>query len=183
MKIALLGKIPKGDEARKDFVEWYKEYEEILQAVLPSAQFLHGDLIKDKEGSMRVVGHDLWVVKHADVVVVDARSKIGAGTAQEIVLAKYFKKPLASVIPKNTHHRRTNVVFDGVTIEDWIHPFLDVSSDYVASSIEDAALWLKSLEGNLEKIAVKGISVFDDAVSEFERALPKIHGKYKGIGW
>lgn len=183
MKIALLGKIPKGDEARKNFVEWYKEYEEKIRTLLPNAQFLHGDLIKDKEGSMRVVGHDLWLIKHADVVVVDARSKIGAGTAQEIVLAKYFKKPLACVIPKNTHHRRTNVVFDGVMIEDWIHPFLDVSSDYVATSVEDVALWLKSLGDNPEKITTKGISVFDEAICSFERELPSILQKYKDAGW
>jgi hypothetical protein len=68
-----------------------------------------------------MVGHDLAQVKKADVCIGDAQKKIGAGKAQEIVIAKYFKKPVVVVIPKDAHHRKSNVAFHGVVVEDWIH--------------------------------------------------------------
>ncbi len=183
MKIALLGKIPKGDKAREDFVEWYQEYADAISEMIPKAVFLHGDLIRDTEGSEKVVGNDLWIIKNADLVVVDARQKIGAGTAQEMVMAKYFKKPLVSVIPRDTHHRRSNVVFDGVNIEDWIHPFLDVSSDYVAESIDDAATWVKDFSSGKINQEVKDISVFEQAVKTFETRLSDVVDQYRKKGW
>lgn len=183
MKITLLGKIPKGDTAREGFVEWYQEYAREIAAQVPEAVFLHGDLIRDKEGSMKVVGHDLWLVQHADIVVVDAQAKIGAGTAQEMVMAKYFKKPLIAVIPKDTHHRRSNVIFDGVNIEDWVHPFLDVSADYVAESIEDAAAWIRQYVDGAINQEIKDITVFTIAIDEFTSELPEVAKKYQEKGW
>lgn len=182
MKIALLGKIPKGDEARKDFSDWKIEYEQRILAKVPGAQFLNGDLIKDDKGPELCVGHDLWVIRHADMIVVDAQIKIGAGTAQEMVFAKLWKKPLVSVIPPNTHHRRTNVVFEGTAIEDWVNPFMLVASDYVAGSVEDAAEWvLKYASGDIP--SVKGIEAFENRIPQFESSLPDIVKKYTDKGW
>ena len=90
VKIALLGSIPKGDEARENFVDWKTEYTQAINSAISGAIFLNGDLISDSVGSELVVGHDLWMIKHADIIVVNAPAKIGAGTAQEMVLAKYF---------------------------------------------------------------------------------------------
>lgn len=143
LKIALLGSLPKGDEARKDFTDWKIEYVEKISVAIPEAIFLHGDLISDSEGSEIVVGHDLWLIKRSDIVIVNAPSKIGAGTAQEMVLAKQFGKPVISVVPSKTHHRKTNVTFHGKTMDEWIHPFLDLSSDVVVENIEEAIIWIK----------------------------------------
>lgn len=181
LKVALLGSLPKGDEARKDFIDWKTEYVEKIQKAIPEALFLHGDLISDKEGSEVVVGHDLWLIKRADIVIVNAPSKIGAGTAQEIVLAKKFKRPVISLIPKDTHHRKSNVVFHGTKIKDWKHPFLDISSDVVVESIEEAIRWIKSYAKHPKK--VKDISVFDQAIAKFEKKLAKNVKEYKSQGW
>lgn len=183
MKISLLGKIPKGDEAREGFVEWYREYVDKISEKVPEAEFLHGDFIKDTEGSERVVGHDLWLIKHADIVVVDARDKIGAGTAQEMVIAKHFKKPLISVIPQDTHHRKSNIVFDGTNIEDWVHPFLDVSSDYIAESIDDAAAWIKKFSCGEITQQIKDVSAFEKSIDTFETELSDVVDKYRKQGW
>ncbi|MEX2008126.1 MAG: hypothetical protein WD850_01385 [Candidatus Spechtbacterales bacterium] len=183
MKIVLLGKLPKGDEARQSFVDWKKEFVDAIEAALPNASLLNGDLIRDDVGSELVVGHDLWMVKNADVVVVDAREKIGAGTAQEMVMAKYFKKPIVAVIPPDTPHRRSNLAFDGTVVEDWVHPFLEVSSDYVADDIEDAVVYLKKFsQGEIES-EVKDISVFDNTIAMFEEELPRVLKKYRAQGW
>jgi len=174
MKIALLGSLPKGDKVREGWVDWKPEYVEKIVALLPGAEILHGDAISDNVGAELVVGHDLALVKEADLVVVDARAKIGAGTAQEMVIAKYFGKPVVVVIPPGTHHRRSNVVFDGQTMEDWIHPFLKISSDYVASSVDDAVKWVEKFFKDSAEFKVKDLSVFEQAIARFE-AYKKNH--------
>ncbi len=179
MKITLLGKVPKGDEVRKTFLDWKTEYVDLIEKELPEAKILHGDHIRDDKGSVLVVGHDLWVVKNADVVIVDAREKIGAGTAQEVVMAKYFNVPLVSVIPKDTHHRRSNITFNGKLLEDWVHPFLEVCSDYVALDIPDAISWIKKGLPN----PAKGISIFEEAIAAFETKLPEFVENYRQQGW
>jgi len=167
MKIVLLGSLPKGDKIRKNWVDWKVDYMNIIQSVIPEATFIHGDTISDNAGAEMVVGHDLAQVKAADICIVDAREKIGAGTAQEIVLAKQFKKPVVIVIPRNSHHRKSNVVFHGVELPEWIHPFLKVSTDYVAESIENAADWIKQYSQKPGDHKIKDISVFEDAINQF----------------
>ncbi|MEX0616273.1 MAG: hypothetical protein WD231_00505 [Candidatus Woykebacteria bacterium] len=179
MKIMLLGSLPKGDEARRSFIDWKKDYEEKILKEIPDAQIVHGDLISDKEGPEIVVGHDLWLVKHSDVIIVDARAKIGAGTAQEMVLAKYFKKAVISILPKNTHHRRSNVIFHGETVEDWIHPFLYICSDFISETIEEA---IKRIKGSSGK-NVKDFSVFEKEIKTFETKLPDVVKEYLKRGW
>lgn len=171
MKIALLGSLPKGDDIRKTWIDWKEEYIKEIVSLLPDTEFIHGDSISDNAGAELVVGHDLAQVKNADICIVDAQSKIGAGTAQEIVLAKYFKKPVVIVIPQDTHHRKINVVFHGVNMEEWIHPFLKVSTDYVADSIADAAHWAKGYIKSPDSYNIKSLSVFEDAIDLFESSL------------
>ncbi len=183
LKIALLGKIPKGDAARKEFTDWKAGYREAIVAKVPQAVFLDGDLITDDNGPELCVGHDLWMVKHADVLVVDAREKIGAGTAQEMVFAKLWKKPLVSVIPRDSHHRKSNLVVAGTNIPDWIHPFLFVASDYVGTDITDAAQWIASFAQGGTKTAIKGIEAFEQAIDMFERDMVEMVARYQAQGW
>ncbi len=181
LKFTLLGSIPKGDEERKKWMDWKTEYIEKISKAIPQAKFLYGDLISDNVGPDLVVGHDLWLIKNSDIVIVHATSKIGAGTAQEMVFSKYFKKPLISIVPKNTHHRRTNVVFHGVKVKDWIHPFIYIASDFVAEDIEGVIKWVKEFLKNPGK--VKDISVFDEKVAYFEKELSDIVKSYRERGW
>jgi nucleoside 2-deoxyribosyltransferase len=120
MKIALLGSIPKGDDVRQGWVDWKTAYTRAIRRRIPDAEFLHGDGISDNAGAELVVGHDLSQIQQSDICVVDGSRKVGAGTAQEIVVAKYLRKPVVTVIPKNSHHRKTNIVFHGVKMDGFI---------------------------------------------------------------
>lgn len=168
MKIALLGSIPKGDDVRSGWVDWKTAYIDVLSSEIPAATFIDGDAISDNAGSEMVVGHDLSLIKAADICVVDAQDKIGAGTAQEMVVAKYFQKPVVIVIPPDSHHRKSDITFHGVTMPEWIHPFLVVSSDYVASSIEDAAVWIRNYSATPQDYKIKDMSVYETAIEHFE---------------
>ena len=183
MKIILLGSIPKGDEIRKKWTDWKTDYIEKISEAIPDVNFLHGDLISDKEGPEVVVGHDLYLIKHSDIAIVHAVEKIGAGTAQEILMAKKFGKPVIAVIPKDSHHRKSNVVFHGTTIVDFINPFLFVSTDYVAENVEEAIKWVKNYIKNREDFAIKNFSVMENQIEVFSKRFPDLARKYKSQGW
>jgi hypothetical protein len=168
IQICLLGSIPKGDETRKNWVDWKVKYKEVLGA-LPEVRFVDGDAWREESKPELTFAHDVYQIKHSDVIIVNGENKLGAGTAQEMVIAKYLKKPVISVLPKNSHHRRSNVVFDGETIEDWIHPFILAFSDAIVENIDESLDCLKKFENNSAKI--KGIEVVDDAIELYEKYL------------
>lgn len=183
IKIILLGSIPKGDEVRKNWIDWKTEYIEKINKKIPEANFLHGDLISDKEGPEAVVGHDLYLIKNSDVAIVHATSKIGAGTAQEILMAKQFNIPVIAVIPKDSHHRKSNIVFHGALIEDFINPFLFISTDYVAENIEDAIQWVKKYIQSPDEVEIKDLSIMSNCIEVFKKKFPDLVRNYQKQGW
>lgn len=160
MKIYLAGSVPKGDEEAKTFDDWRSRYKRSLQKVF-DADFIepyHRDL--DESDLLAVVGQDCRHIKQSSMVIVNAEEKLGVGTAQELVIAKYFKKPVISVLPRDTHHRRSRIVFHGKMVEDWIHPFIFAFSDYIVEGVDE-------IEGIRDKIGdskIKDISVIDAAI-------------------
>ena len=73
------------------------------------------------------------------------------------------------------------MVFHGVEITDWVHPFIDVSSDCIADDINEAIGWIKQYLG--APLPIKGITVFDEVIEKFEAKLPKIVSSYQAKGW
>mgnify|MGYP001332635429 CR=1 FL=1 len=53
-------------------------------------------------------------------------------------------------------------------MDEWIHPFLKVSTDYVAESLEEAAKWIHEYSSAPEKFLIKDFSVYDDVIAKFE---------------
>lgn len=166
LKICLLGSIPKGDDVREKWKDWKVEYKEILSQI-SDVEFTDGDTWRDETKSLQLVGHDAYLVKNADIIIVNAEKKLGAGTAQEMVIAKYFSRPVISILPRDTHHRRSNIVFDGVKIDDWIHPFLVAFSDSVFESVDDSIEWIKGFVKNPESKKIKNITIIDEAISSY----------------
>lgn len=170
MKIYLAGSIAKGSEEAKDFIDWRKQYASVLSQHFTNAEFLipgFGEV--DETDHLLVLGKDSIRIKMCDLVVVCCEEKIGAGTAMELVIAKYFKKPVVTVLPKGTHHRRTNLPWNGTTIKDWIHPFIGAFSDFVIERIED----IETIKDKIFSTPVKDITVIDDAVARREVQLKK----------
>ena len=83
----------------------------------------------------------------------------------EMVIAKYFRKPVVTVLPKNTHHRRANLTFQGkYFVEDWIHPFIHTFSGFVVESVEDIA----NIKDNILTAEIKDITIVDKAIGHRE---------------
>lgn len=160
-EIYLAGKVPKGDKDAEGFVNWRVKWGEVLSKVFQDAQVIDPYDPDLNEGDfLQVVGQDFEHIKRASLIVINAEEKIGAGTAMEMVAAKYFKKPVITVLPKDTHHRRSNIVFNEKLVEDWVHPFIWVFSDFLVESIEE----VKDVKKKLDSAEIKDISIIDTAI-------------------
>jgi hypothetical protein len=170
MKIYLAGAVPKGDTEALDFIDWRKVYTEEISQYVDNVELFDPNIFFTLEGDSKgVAGADCWNIQQSDLVLVNAEEKIGAGTAMEFVVAKYFSKPIITILPKDTHHRRSNLEFEGRIVKDWIHPFIDTFSDVI---IED----VKEIKEALEKIKsskVKTISIIDDSIEYAKDLLSK----------
>ena len=166
MKIYLAGKIPKGNEIGKT-ADWRADYAKALSAAGDIFILSPEDDPLDESQPLLVFGHDCAFVKQADVVVINASQKLGVGTAQEILIAKYFKKPVVSILPKDTHHRRTNLVMPAATVADWIHPFIFSTSDAVVENLDQAVLWLKDHIKDPKPQNIKGLEIIDKAIEDY----------------
>ncbi len=166
MKIFLAGKIPKGKEDNAtDFAESI-----ILHIKLKGAEFIKGEKRDlDESDFFLVFGWDCRHIKNSDIVIVDAREKLGAGTAQEILIAKYFGKPVITILPKGTHHRRTNFEFVGKVIADWIHPFIYSTSDIIVESEKELESAIAKVTSG--KVKIKNISIIDDSIKYINEKL------------
>ena len=160
LKIYLAGSVPKGDRETKNFMNWRLEYADVIRKVIPNAEFIdpfeRGDF--DESDFMAVFGADCRHIKNCDLVVINGEDRLGVGTSQELVIAKYFKKPVITILPKDTHHRRSNLEFRGQIIEDWIHPFIFAFSDLILEKTDD----LNKVD--LQKIKPKDISIIDQSI-------------------
>jgi len=102
-----------------------------------------------------VFGRDMLMVYSSDFVLVDARQRRGLGVGAEMMWAKTNKIPVIAYAPKDSHYRWSKTSLLGVEVKDWIHPFIESLSDYLADNLTDAAAWIqKYVQG--DSIAIKG---------------------------
>ncbi|MFA5021682.1 MAG: hypothetical protein WC508_01185 [Patescibacteria group bacterium] len=167
-KICLIGPIPKGDKARKNWQDWKVKYKTEL-AKIKNAEFFYGDQWLDETRPFITFGHDSDIIKNSDLVVVYAEEKLGVGTAQEILIAKYFSRPVVVVLPKNSHHRKSNVIFEGELIKDWVNPFIYSTSDCIVNDISQAVVWIKGYQQQPASKIIKDIKIIDEAIEQYNK--------------
>ncbi len=129
--------------------------EESAEFIFPNS----GDM--DESDYLLIVGKDSKSIKESDLVIVNAEERLGAGTSMEMVIAKYFKKPVIVVMPKNSHHRRANVMFQNkYFVEDWMHPFIHTFADFIVEKVEE----IEKLKDIILSTPVKDITIIDKAI-------------------
>lgn len=169
MKVYLAGSIPKGDKEKEKSTDWRKEFKEKLSAI-EGVEFLDPrDMTEFTEKPHITFGGDCMLIKKSDLIVVFAGEKLGTGTSQEMLIAKYLKKPVITILPKDTHHRRSNIVFEGNLVKEWIHPFIFSTSDLIVERAEDAISWIKEYIINPNSKNIKDITIVDKSITNFEK--------------
>lgn len=143
--IYLAGNIKKGKEDDKDDV-WSQTEMDFLQKKLSPNQIVflnpatRSDDLSDQKS---VFGRDIFQVYSSHLVLVDARSKRGLGVGAEMMFAKMNQIPVVSWVPKDSHYDRKHIDLLGQEVKNWIHPFVFSLSDCLASTLEEAASWIK----------------------------------------
>ncbi len=180
--IYLAGKVPKSDEELKNYSDWRKEFEIAVKKdtgcgiICLDPSHVHFD-IADIYG---VFGRDVYMVKQSDFIVIDARERIGPGTAQEMLIAKYFKKPVVTILPKNSHYWKDTKIRDKEA-KAWMNPFIAATSDIIAESVEDAAKKIAGCIKNNENACAKSITLLDDAIKYYTSNILQKDISTKGL--
>jgi hypothetical protein len=166
MNIYLAGKVPKGDEIGNS-IDWRIDLSKKFSE-LESVKFLSPEDPQLNESfPILVFGHDCNLIKEADLLIVNAPSKLGVGTSQEMIVAKYYKKPVVTILPKDTHHRRSNLKMHSFIVKDWIHPFIYATSDIVVENIDEAVEWVREYIKSYSSKTIKGIEIIEIAINEY----------------
>lgn len=163
IKVYLAGKVPKGADqgATKP---WRDAYREVLALRGLLVEILDpDDPSLDESFPEAVFGHDCWLISNSDVVVVNATEKLGVGTSQEMLIAKHFGKPVLTVLPKDSHHRRSNLKMHAKTVPDWIHPFIYQTSDAIIESLDE----LPGLIEDLSLLQPKGMEIIQRGIDVY----------------
>lgn len=168
IKIYLAGKVAKGDEIGK-IEDWRARYKKELDGNIKEKLFFMDpdDPDLDESDSMEIVGHDCNLIRNCDLIIVNAESKLGVGTAQEMIVAKYYKKCVVSVIPENSHYCRKNLNMYGNIIEKWMHPFMNIISDVIVANLCELMDSFDIVVKKIHQGDIKDMTVIDMACNYY----------------
>lgn len=128
----------------------------------------------DESKPKAIVGHDLFCIENCDLFLVNAvGSDISFGTAQEIVLAKYWDKGVVIVADEDSSVKfRKRKGKGGRVVKIAIHPFASNFADFITDSYDEAIDWMaRFFQG---KVKVKTFKETLKAGKEYaEKLLPK----------
>jgi len=166
-KIYLAGKVAKGAEIGNT-KDWRQEYIDQLSES-GSFEFLSPeDPLLDESQPLLVFGHDCYLVRKCDILLVDASAKLGVGSAQEMVIAKYFGKYVYTVLPTDTHHRRSNLQMYDFVVADWIHPFVFAFSDRIFKSVTELSQFFSEKGQSLLSEPLMRLERIEESVNQYE---------------
>lgn len=109
-----------------------------------------------------VFAADCALIKSCDVLLVYLSDDISVGGSQEILIAKYLKKPVLGLAPRGGKFNGRRKEHLGKVIEDYKDPFVFSTCDVVCGTVEEAAGALK----NIQQIEIKDITLIDKAVEK-----------------
>lgn len=125
------------------------------------------DFAGDENSAMAIVGRDCFLIKNADLVIVNLTDDISVGGSQEMLIAKYYRKPLIGIASKGGKFNKIEKNIRGHVYKNYIHPFVAVPCDAVVEDIAGAAECVKKFFANAPP-AIKDIFVIDMAREYYE---------------
>src|SRR3954464_2822142 len=124
LKIYVAGKVSKNSHfGRHDWRnQFVAELEEISGRGLISLDPTKSDVLQtDPELTF---GADAFMIASSDVVIVYLSDDISVGGSQEILVAKYFKKPVIGLAPFGGKFNGSTKEYFGKIVEDYKDPFV-----------------------------------------------------------
>ena len=160
VKVYVAGKVSKDSHFAKH--HWRDEFCKEL-AELSGRQLVNLDPLDGQTGDMspqEVFAKDCQLIAKADVLIVYLTNDISVGGSQEILIARYLKKPVIGLAPKGGKFNGATREMFGQVITDYKDPFVFSTCDVVCATIEEVANELKSVE----LLQTTGMRIIDDAL-------------------
>ncbi len=133
---------------------------------LDPTKFEHGfDL--DHQNCMLLVGRNCYMIQQADFVFVNLTDDISVGGSQEMLIAKYFGTPLVGLAPRGGKFNKDTEVICGRTYTDFVHPYVKLSCDKIAETVEEAAEFIQAYLKQPHPVKNKGI--IDQALCYYKK--------------
>lgn len=132
-------------------------------AELSGMQLSHLDPLKDQAGMTEpsaIFAKDCQLIAQADAVVVYLSDDISVGGSQEIIIARYLRKPVIALAPRGGKFNGSKREMLGMVIEDYKDPFVFATCDRVCGSLEEVAVALQQLDS----IHSTGLDIIDAAL-------------------
>lgn len=145
IKIYIAGKVSKESVFGKH--HWRDEFcaqlEELSGRKLENLDPLQND---EQDDPQAVFQRDIELIKQCDVFIVYLSDDISVGGSQEILIAKYFNKPVIGLAPLGGKFNGARKEMLGKVIENYKDPFVFSTCDVIVENIEKAAEALQTYE-------------------------------------
>lgn len=166
------GSIIKGNASSKGRQVWTDtERRQLADAALPvEVHFFNpDDPIDTLDNTVGLFGRDMYQIQTADFVVVDARERRGIGIGVEMAASKLLHKTLVVVAPTNSYYRSETLSFRGGTVDNYVHPHVQVLADAIVEDFEAAGVWIR--ESLSKPRHIKGLEAVYGSIEEYKREM------------
>lgn len=106
------------------------------------------------------------MISRADLVVVNLSDDISVGGSQEMLIAKYFAKPLVGIARKGGKFFQEEVEILGKRYKNHVHPFVKMTCDAVVEDIDGVAKYILQHYGCVRP---RSISIINESLENFMR--------------
>ncbi|MEO6760953.1 MAG: hypothetical protein ABI220_01075 [Candidatus Saccharimonadales bacterium] len=107
-----------------------------------------------------IFAKDCRLINQADVFVVYLSDDISVGGSQEILIARYLRKPVIGLAPLGGKFNGARREIFGKMIEDYKDPFVFATCDIVCATVGEVAEALK----RINEIKLTGLDKIDSAI-------------------
>lgn len=177
LKIYVAGKVSK--ESVFGTHHWRDEFCEKLSE-LSGLKLTSLDPVKsgaNQADPEEVFGCDCYMISKADAVVVYLSDDISIGGSQEILVAKYFKKPVIGLAPYGGKFNGSSKKYAYGVVHNYKDPFVFSTCDVVCKDAEEVADNLT----RLSEITPKDIALIDHAVQSYINTHLKSNQYFKKL--
>lgn len=149
--------------------DWRNEFCSKLEK-LSGLHIENVDPLKVEADNMRVndiFAKDCYLILSSDVVVVYLSDDISVGGSQEILIAKYFSKPVIGFAPYGGKFNGSSRKIAGRVIKDYHDPFVFSTCDLVCGDIDEVAKALVDVDRN--NVTIKNLDIISKEAERFSK--------------
>ncbi len=127
-----------------------------------------GGFDRNENDAQLIFGRECFMISRADLVIVNLTDDISVGGSQEMLIAKYFRKPLIGLAMKGGKFYKEKTVILGKTYRDHIHPFVKMTCDAIVEDLDGVAQYLVT---RFEKAQPKDIGILNGSIAYYQRGF------------